>query len=72
MRADFDKRWLLPFGILLMSALVALGIVVLEPPFADPLSKMAQQGTNETTQTSSEVPTTACSGASATDYICYQ
>lgn len=33
MRVSFDKRlWLLPFAILATSALVALGIVVFEPP----------------------------------------
>jgi len=34
MRASFYKRWLLPFGILAASVLVALGIVVFEPPLA--------------------------------------
>lgn len=59
MRADFNKWWLLPSGILITSALFALGIVVFQPTFVDrsfgPAPQVAQ-----------------CSGASAEDYGCYQ
>jgi hypothetical protein len=33
MRAGFDKRWLLPFGVLAASGLLALGIFVLGPSY---------------------------------------
>ncbi len=65
MKASFDEWWLLPLGILAASALVALGIVVFEPSFAGRSStEVDQQATNELAA--------HCSGASATDYACYQ
>ncbi len=73
MRAGFDKWWLLPFGILATSALVALGIVVLESSFAGRSStEVAQRATSEPTETSSEMATADCSDAPATDRSCYQ
>jgi hypothetical protein len=52
MRATFDKWWLVPLGILVVSTLVAVGI------FFRP---------SEASKTTAD-----CSGASATDYACYQ
>ncbi len=66
MRASFDRWWLLPFAILVASALVALGIVVFEPSFVDRSSgEAAHRG-------ASEVAVTDCSGALSTDYACHQ
>ncbi len=71
MRAKFDKRWLLPLGILAASALVALGIVVFGPSSVGRSSgEVAQQAASEPTETSEKAA--SCSGASATDYGCYR
>jgi hypothetical protein len=53
MRLGFDKWWLLPFGVLVVSTLVAVGIIFFRPP-------EASEGAAD------------CSGASTTDYACYQ
>jgi hypothetical protein len=51
MRADLDKRWLLPFGILAVSALIALGIVILKPSFTNLSStEVAQPARTETNE----------------------
>jgi hypothetical protein len=64
MRASFDKRWLLPVGILTASALVAL-VVVFDPSFVGRTAdELDQQPASRTT--------TGCSGALATDYACHQ
>src|SRR3954469_7783521 len=65
MRVSFNTWWLLPFGILTASALVALSIVVFQPSlinrsFAASAPQMASG------------PLVECSGASETDYACYQ
>ncbi len=64
-RASFDKRWLLPLGILTASALVALGVIVFNSPFVghSPV-EVAQQPASRAN--------TDCSGALATDYACHQ
>ena len=65
MRANFDKRWLLPLGILAASALVALGVVVFGPSFvARSSEEVAQRGASEAAAD--------CSGTSASDYACQQ
>jgi hypothetical protein len=65
MRASFNKWWLLPFGILAASALVALSIVVFEPSFINrSFAEVARQGPSG--------PVVDCSGASVADYACYQ
>lgn len=66
MRAGINKWWFLPFGIFVASALVALGIVVFEPAVIDrSLAGVVQRA-------SSEVATVECSGASESDYACFQ
>ncbi len=66
MRASFDKWWLLPVGILVASALVALGIIVFGPAFIGRSSgEAAQRGANEAASAD-------CSGARSTDYACHQ
>jgi hypothetical protein len=68
----FNKWWLLPFGILTTSALIASSIIVFESTFADNSSdnEVARQVANEPTEPSE--PIADCSGASATDHACYQ
>src|SRR5829696_5553278 len=72
MRAGFDKRWLLPLGILAASALAALGIIVFEPSFVGWSSndEVAQRAASEPAETNE--PAADCSGALATDFACYQ
>jgi hypothetical protein len=66
-KAGFDKRWLLPFGVLSASALVALGLVVFGPSsFGD------SSGEEVGRPAASEAVVADCSGASATDYACYK
>jgi hypothetical protein len=74
MRTDFDKRWwLLPLGILNISAIIAVGIVVFGSTFTNPsLAEMTQHTMNEATQTSDVAATTDCVGAAATDDACYE
>ena len=69
MRASFKKWWLLPFGVLAALALVALGIVVVGPSFISSPSdgEVAQQTTSEPIEKAAD-----CSGASATEFSCYQ
>ncbi len=66
MRASFDKRWLLPLGILAASALIALSIVIFEPSFVGRSSAEVAQ------LAASEVATADCSGPSDKDHVCYQ
>ncbi len=62
----------MPFGILMVSALVSASIVVFEPSFLDGASGEVAQ-----TKAPAEVKVEAggeprdCSGASANDYSCY-
>ncbi len=71
MRADFNKWWLLPFGILVSSTLVALGIIVFEPPFIGrSYAEVAQQTASKPTET--REASADCAGASADDYACHQ
>ena len=66
MRAGMNKWWFLPFSIFVASALVASSIVVFEPAVVDrSLAGVAQRASNE-------VATVECSGASESDYACYQ
>jgi hypothetical protein len=67
-RASFDKLWLLPFGVLTASALVAVGIVVFGPSFVGSSSaEVIQRAPSEPTEAAA-----VCSGALANDYSCYQ
>ena len=56
--ANFNKWWLLPFGILTASALTALNILVFGPSFIQ--------------QTASNPVAIDCSGPKANDFSCYQ
>ena len=56
--ANFNKWWLLPFGILTASALTALNILVFGPSFIQ--------------QTGSNPVAIDCSGPKANDFSCYQ
>src|SRR5215208_4991756 len=56
--ANFNKWWLLPFGILTVSALSALNILVFGPSFIQ--------------QTASNPSPIDCSGPKANDFSCYQ
>jgi hypothetical protein len=56
--ANFNKWWLLPFGILTASALTALNILVFGPSFIQ--------------QTASNPSPIDCSGPKANDFSCYQ
>src|SRR4051812_13678630 len=48
MKADLNKWWLLPFGILIASALVALSIIVFEPTLTNrAFAEVAQQESSE-------------------------
>ncbi len=62
----FNKWWLLPFGILAASALVALSIVVFQPASIDRLYLEAGLRAPD------EVATVDCSGDLASDYACHQ
>jgi hypothetical protein len=64
-RAGLDKWWLLPFGILAASVLVALSIVVFRPAFVE--RSFAGVGLRAPSE-----PLVDCSGALASDYACYQ
>jgi hypothetical protein len=67
----FNKWWLLPFGILATSSLMASSIIVFGPTFADRSSdEVARHWAHEPIETSG--PIVECSGASATDHACYQ
>jgi hypothetical protein len=67
-RADFDKLWLLPLGVLSASALVVLGLVIFGPSFTSGSSARVdhQHAATETATAAN------CSGASALDYACYE
>src|SRR5215210_2297137 len=69
MRASFNKRWLLLYGILIASTSAALSIIVFEPSFISSPSNgaVAQQTTSEPIEKAAD-----CSGASATEFSCYQ
>ncbi len=60
------KWWLLPFGIIGASALVALGVLVLGPSLANPSS------TEENQEAASEPASEDCSDASASNSACPQ
>ena len=68
----FNKWWLLPFGILTTSTMLALSILVFGPTLADRSSddEVAQHGGHGPTETSGLIP--ECSGALAADHACYQ
>ncbi len=62
MRANFNRWWLLPFGVLTTSALIALNIVFFEPSFVNrAFAGVVQQGA-----------VADCSGALSSDYSCQQ
>src|SRR5215203_222755 len=68
----FNKWWLLPFGILTASALIASSILVFGPTFADNSfgDEVARHGAHEPTETNE--PLAECSGDSGTDHARYQ
>jgi hypothetical protein len=71
MKANFNKWWLLPSGILIFSALVALGIVAFKPAFIDSsYVQVAQRVGSEPTLTGEAARD--CSGDEASDYSCLQ
>jgi hypothetical protein len=66
-RTGFDKLWLLPFGVLSASALVALGLVVFGPSFVG-----GSSGEGVAQPAASEAAVADCSGASKLDFACHQ
>lgn len=65
MKASFNRWWLLPFGILAASVLLALSILVLQPSFVDrSFAAIAQRAPSGAALD--------CSGAKAADYACFQ
>jgi hypothetical protein len=59
----FNKWWLMPLGILMGSALIALNIIVFQPAFVErSFSGVVAQ----------PVAVVECSGERASDYACYQ
>lgn len=72
MGGHFNKWWLLPFGILTTSVLIATGIIVYPPTLAERSSEndVAHHGAHGTTETSGSTP--ECSDTSAPDHTCYQ
>ncbi|MDQ3736380.1 MAG: hypothetical protein M3318_02915 [Actinomycetota bacterium] len=72
MGGQFNKWWLLPFGILTTSALIASSIIIFGPTLADSSfdEVVARHGTREPTETNQ--PLAECSGALGTDHACYQ
>ncbi len=69
MRAGFGKWWLLPWGVLTASALVALGIVVSGPSF---LGSSSDEEAAQPAASEQEAAVTDCSGASKLDFACHQ
>jgi hypothetical protein len=60
MKANVNRWWLLPFGILTASALLSLSIIVLEPALTSRSSaEVAQKAPREPVQTSKEADTTS-------------
>lgn len=73
MRAGFDKRWFLPFGILALSALVVLGIFVLGLPTAGRSSaEVVREASDQTTETNEEAAITDCGDVLETNHLCTQ
>jgi hypothetical protein len=74
MMAGFNKWWLMPFGILMVSVLISAGIVLFEPAFLGGASAEVAQadvaGGKKKVAAGGEPRD--CSGASANDYACYQ
>jgi len=74
MMAGFNKWWLMPFGILMVSVLISAGIVLFEPAFLGGASTEVAQadvaGGKKKVAAGGEPRD--CSGASANDYACYQ
>ena len=72
MGGQFNKWWLLPFGILTTSALIASSIIIFGPTFADSSfdEVVARHGAHKPTETSGSIP--ECSDASANDHACYE
>jgi hypothetical protein len=69
MRAGFDKRWLLPLGVLTASALVVLGLVIFGPSYIGGSSAGAAHHAAKGT---SQTAVADCSGAAKLDYACYE
>ena len=69
---QFEKWWLLPFGILATAVLIAVGIIVYPPTLLERSSEnqVAHDGEHGPTGTSGSTP--ECSDTSATDHACYQ
>ena len=72
MGGQFNKWWLLPFGILTTSALIASSIIIFGPTLADSSfdEVVARHGAHEPTETNQ--PLAECSGALGADHACYQ
>jgi len=69
---QFKKWWLLPFGILTTSVLIAAGIIVYPPALLERSSEndVAHHGEHGPTGTSGSAP--ECSDTSTMDHTCYQ
>jgi hypothetical protein len=69
---QFKKWWLLPFGILTASVLIATGIIVYPPALLERSSEneVAHHEAHGPTETNGSTP--ECSDTSATDHTCYQ
>jgi hypothetical protein len=65
-RTSTNKWWLLPPSIIIISALIALNIIVFQPAFINRSSAVAPQSAGQNKAAAD------CSGASSTDYACYQ
>lgn len=73
MMAGFNKWWLMPFGILMVSVLISASIVVFEPSFLGGASaEVARADVVGSKKVAAGGEPRDCSGASANDYACYQ
>ena len=66
MRANLNKWWLLPLGVLATFALIASSIVIFGPSF------VGRSPDDEVAQRADSRSAADCSGDSASDYACYQ
>jgi hypothetical protein len=66
MRANLNKWWLLPLGVLATFALIASSIVIFGPSF------VGRSSDDEVAQRADSQSAADCSGDSASDYACYQ
>ena len=69
----FNRWWLMPFGILMVSAVISASIVLLQPTFLGGASaEVARANTSANATVEAGAEPRDCSGASANDYSCYQ